>query len=84
MEEEKLFDNEKLLSSREDYGNQITKTKMQEKYNIESKTNNGEDKRKIIKSSITDESNDKKAIKSNYKFLQENFHHNRIPISQFL
>ena len=47
MEEEKIFEKEKTLSSREVYSNQITK--MQEKYNIESKTNNGEDKRKIIK-----------------------------------
>ena len=76
MEEEKIFEKEKTLSSREVYSNQITK--MQEKYNIESKTNNGEDKRKIIKSSITDESNDKKAIKSiimdrkpNYEFFQK-------------
>ena len=48
MEEEKIFENEKTLSSREDFSKQITKTKMQEKYNIESKNNNKQDNNKII------------------------------------
>ena len=61
MEEEKLFDNEKLLSSREDYGNQITKTKMQEKYNIESKNNNKEETNKLNKSIFNDEIQNKKS-----------------------
>lgn len=78
MEEENLFENEKNLSSREDYSKQITKTKMQEKYNIEERNINNEDNNKIIKSSINDEKNNKKAIKSiimdrkpNYEFFQK-------------
>ena len=77
MEEEKLFENEKTLSSREDFTKQITKTKMQVKYNIE-KNNNNENQNKGNKSSINDENKNKKEIKSiimdrkpNYEFFQK-------------